>query len=80
MLLLGAIIRKEHRNYLYAEIAVGTIFYYAPNARYYIKTNADGPDGVSEKIAIDLCNGTYDIFEFDTVVTVCSNCELFVDR
>lgn len=73
-------VRTEQRNHLYSEIAVGTIFYYAPNARYYIKTNVDEPDGPSEKIAIDLSDGMYEIFGFDTIVTVCSNCELLVDR
>ena len=73
-------VRTEQRCHLYSEITVGTIFYYTRNARYYIKTNADGSDGVSEKVAIDLSNGMYKTFDFDTMVTVCSNCELFVDR
>lgn len=73
-------VRTEQRSHLYRDIDVGTIFYCATSARYYIKTNVDEPDGVSDKLAIDLSDGMYEIFDLDAMVTVCSNCELLVDR
>jgi hypothetical protein len=73
-------VRTEQRCHLYRDIDVGTIFYCATKVRYYIKTNVDDPDGFSDKLAIDLIDGMYEIFDLDATVTVCSNCELLVDR